>query len=342
MKSLSQSFCLLVLIGVILSCSKHSYNVYHNIDIWRLESSCLINSGPLCFILRDSSLDEQNFLLLLKKEGVNNKIPIDFINVNVKSNVWYRYLVASNKTPITLIINNRNNIKAIIYGTSKYALCTIKNAVANQSANFYDFGFRENSLIKLSAQSVSVLSSILFHKNEYDSLSPAWIRSYEYPYDLFLYIMRAKNHQLNDSVTFAASSFLGKYNNYHYAQIYNELISKIRTFSSYTQVNHSNINLIPNNSNVTCMVGDTVLLKALIQNTGCNKVKLLSIIPSCDCMKLIKEPQEILDPYESATCIFSFVAEVEGYYYREISVFTDTEKQINTAVFNICVKKKHL
>lgn len=329
--------CLILLL--LCSCSSQPSTHYTNLPFDRLHDEAVKSSVPVyCLVLIDD--DSQISFYKDKIETEKNKRAIwNFCNTNDICNKWYTYIVGNNKRPLTILFNQHDEIINIVFGTSKYAKCSIQSSInsTGESIDYPQFGYVYfDPSLKEPNRYLTKLFSIQKRMNERaDSKSiqeelNTLLTWYKHPYTCYLQIKSIQASSTNGDTKEIQTSIRQWYNNKNMSHIYG------KDFLSTCQIDScSQLILSTQLDKESYTVGDRASIWITLQNTTNKELCIKEIDPSCDCMIPIGEQSKVIRAQGNAVYHFEMEMDKAGEIYREISFYLEQGAAIYTAEIQI-------
>lgn len=339
-------FTLLLSITVLLSGCFTDTEGYSNLSFPTAIDMAAKDKKHFCIVLVDSTCDIKQYKDKVSRADISHPVIWNYVNIGLRNNLWYTYLIGSNKTPFTLVFNAEGNLQNIVYGISQYAIKSIKFSIDSIGTNpLQDFGFIENSLLRMSQNCHDILTQIIHISMKYPHLSEnnyrqltTSIHKQRYPYNTFLKIYYDKEITKTSNDNSVLKNWIMEYGRPPYSTIYYGLISKITSILSEEE--GSQLILQPTSENYDCLLNDSLHFSIKAINLSADTIHIQSIEPSCYCVKLLDNnwSKHIL-PKQSVEYHFLFIPDKEESVYREISFLSNANIPIGNVGITIHVKQ---
>lgn len=327
--------------------SEKEKNIFYEMSYQQITEESQSRQKGFCLILTDSNFDCNKYQKKIISTELKDKVLWNFVNTDKESNHWYKYLLGSEKTPFTMVFNDKGKLINIVFGVSSFSYCSIASAISTcspEEIRYKNFGFAENSVLATDNLDINTFLNdlIQIHQDQSNAASlkcekiKESIKEQEYPYNLFLQIQHSLSFMPKDSVNHLAERLIRKYTNAYYSPTFKPLLTTTKIILNQDKNEPLHLKVqIPDNH--TFCIGDNIQITVKASNLTQDSLRLIRIEPSCNCITMKDAPWRVLPPSSTTEYNFQMKAEETGELYREIYFETDTDIPLTVADFKLFI-----
>jgi hypothetical protein len=336
-KAMTGGLFMILLSGLVLllaSCEKESQHLYRNHEINDVIKLAGEARKPLCIVLLDSTFKASGIYeqrLSDQYETLTAKAIFNRVDVNDRSNKWYREWLYPVSLPVTCIFDlSSDTLKLIdiIPGATHECFKEISRCISKRKASELRYVNRfslEKSVI------LPALGNVFRCRMELDrhqDISREIEKTFEviqYPCNWYLKALNA-HEQGDDTAAVTAGNRMLAYDSPEDMELYSDLYQEIKSIidKDYSAENEPALTFAADSivlENCSLSVRRPFVIP--FKNTGRRVLEIKDIVLSCGCVTLKGRKEFDINPQDVVDVEFEFQADAQGEVEREITVYSN-------------------
>jgi hypothetical protein len=319
---------------LLTSCEKESQHLYRNHEINDVIELAKKERKPVCIVLLDSTFKASEIYeqrLSDQYEALTTKAIFNRVDVNDRSNKWYREWLYPVSLPATCIFDLSSDtlkLTDIIPGATHECFDAINQCISKRKASelryINRFSLEKNVILP-------ALGSVFRCRTELDKhrdISREIEKTFEviqYPYNWYLKALNA-HEQGDDTTAIIAGNRTLAYDSPEDMELYSDLYQEIKSIidKDYHAENEPALTFAADSIVLeNCMLSVRRPFVISFKNTGKRVLKIKNIVLSCGCVTLKGRKEFDINPQNVVDVEFEFQADVQGEVEREIMVYSN-------------------
>ncbi len=319
------------LITFFSSCQQEAVVLYgHTFE--QLRDSAQKTGANFCIVLsRPDCPPCKDFIESIGYGGQNGRFRNTFfsiVNVSLSENRWYTQWICFSGTPVTCVFSSAGDLTAVIAGASGPSLQCIQSALQG-CVQCTDY-FYDKYYTVANGDDLSLLNNLLKCKLDLDkdmdvgeTLNTCLEQS-KHPWAIYLKCLNEEKQGRRDEAIYWAKQLL-LFTNIQYYYLYNDLYTEAKFIidPNYIPEEEAALSVVEKVQLDDCKVGQPIPFALEVTNTGKVSLHIRDIRVSYTCVELFSPKQLTLNPGETKTAEFEFLAEKTGEVHREITFISD-------------------
>jgi hypothetical protein len=288
----------------------------------------------LCIVLLDSTFKASGIYeqrLSDKYKPLTTKAIFNMVDVNDRSNNWYREWLYPVTLPVTCIFDFSSDTLAlidVIPGAAHDCFEGIGQCISKRRASelryINKFSLEKNVILPALGSVFRCRTELDNHSNISREIEKS-LEVIQYPYNWYLKALNA--HEQGDNTTaITAGNKMLAYDSSDDIELYSDLYQEIKSIIDKDyKVEYEPALTFPTDSIVleNCRLNVRKPFGIQFKNTGRHVLKITDIVLSCDCITLKGRKKFDINPQDVVDVEFEFQADMQGEVERDITVYSN-------------------